>query len=451
MIAAAADLCRQIEKDFDSVALMVGGVVRDLVMGNKNVHDVDIATNASLDQLESKYQTHDIGKSKDFGIVTIRHQGFDFEVANFRTETGYSDNRRPDTVTAVNNFEEDSKRRDFTINSMGLNAEGEIVDYNGGIEDIQNKVIRAVGDPQNRFKEDALRLMRAIRFASKFGFELEDETEKAIKKLGFTVSNLSHERIRDELFKTAELGGKALASYIRKLDKVGLLEEILPEIKVLQDFDHSPVHHPEGGVFDHVLAAVAASPSKSAVDNIAVLFHDLGKATTQGRKPDGSPTYHGHEDAGVPIFKKIADRLKITNKDQKNIILSISQHMHGHNIHKLTDKKLLSLRQDPDWDTLKNTIYSDEASRLHLFDPVEFQKKMDKVEEIFRKFGDTQAFEARMSALIDGKMIVELLPDIKGSTIGFVKNQVRDWIIEHEFNVTADQVLDKIKSVGSNL
>jgi tRNA nucleotidyltransferase (CCA-adding enzyme) len=247
MIAAAANLCEDIERSFpDAVALMVGGVVRDLVMGNSNVHDVDIACNAPLAKLEAKYQTHDIGKSKDFGIVTIRFEGHDFEVANFRTESGYSDNRRPDNVEIVNDFESDSKRRDFSMNAMGLNSQGDIVDYNGGIEDIHNKVIRAVGDAKSRFTEDALRLMRAIRFASKFGFEIETETEKAIKDLAFTIKNLSTERVRDELFKTAELGGKALAFYIRKLDKVGLLERILPEIKELQKFKHPHIHHPEG-------------------------------------------------------------------------------------------------------------------------------------------------------------------------------------------------------------
>lgn len=449
MIAAAAQLCKEIEDTFPNTsALMVGGTVRDLLMGNIHVHDVDIATNASLEQLEQKYHTHDIGKSKDFGIITIKYNNFDFEVANFRQEEGYSDNRRPDKVSIVNDFEKDSKRRDFTINSMGINYKGEISDYNGGVEDIKNRLIRAVGDAKARFSEDALRLLRAVRFAAKFGFELEANTENAIKKLVFSIKNLSPERVRDELFKTAELGGPALATYIRKLDAVGLLEQVLPEVKELQKFHHNPVHHPEGGVFEHVLAAVSKSPSKNPVDNIAVLLHDLGKATTLGDK-NGQPTYYGHEEAGLPIFDKIANRLKITNKDRKAIELSIAKHMHGHNIDKLNDKTILGLRQNPDWPTLKNTIYSDEASRLHLFDLKAFEAKMQKVEDVYKKFGDTQAFEARMGELINGQLIMNVLPEIKGPAIGKIKNAVRDWIIAQSFNVTADQVVDMIKQLSN--
>lgn len=247
MISTATELCREIESiNPQYVALLVGGVVRVILMGNTNVHDVDIATNAELSVLESMFSTHDIGQSKDFGIITIKFGKNVFEVANFRKEEGYSDNRRPDKVTKVDSFEHDAARRDFTINAMALTADGEIVDYYGGADDIRNGVVRAVGDARKRFEEDALRLLRAIRFASKFGFEIEHDTEQAIKKLAFTVNNLSPERIHQELIKTAELGGKALATYIRKLDRVGVLDKILPEISELKKHFHSPAHHPEG-------------------------------------------------------------------------------------------------------------------------------------------------------------------------------------------------------------
>lgn len=215
--------------------------------------------------------------------------------------------------------------------------------------------------------------------------------------------------------------------------------------------DVSKYHFKAGTVYDHVLAAVASSQSKDPVDNLAVLFHDIGKTVTLGhREDDGMPTYYGHEDAGVPLFQKIVDRLKISNKDKEAIELAISQHMAGHNIHKLSDKKILGLRQNPNWKTLKNTIYSDEASRLHLFNPAEFEAKMAKVEEIFKKFGDTQAFENRMSALINGKMIMDIVPNIEGKKIGKVKNQIRDYIISKQFEVSAEEIVDMIKHLSES-
>ncbi len=452
MIDDAAKLCDEIEAiDNSYTALIVGGAVRDLLMGNSQVHDVDIATNAPLDVLEAMFSTHDIGKSKDFGIVTIKYGQHNFEVANFRKEEGYSDNRRPDKVTNVDTFEHDAARRDFTFNAMGLTSDGQIVDYYGGADDIRKGVIRAVGNAQQRFEEDALRLLRAIRFASKFGFDIEHDTEQAIKKLAFTVNNLSPERIHQELIKTAELGGPALAKYVRKLDRVGMLDKILPEIKALHGMKHNLVHHPEadGDVLGHVLAAVEQSPSKDPIENLAVLFHDLGKATTLGKHKDtGQPTYYGHEAAGAPIFDKIADRLKFTNDEREAIKLAITDHMHGHNIEKLSTKKLVAMRQHKHWPVLKNTIYSDEASREHLFDKQAFERKMKYVEDLFQKFGDTAAFEAKMGALVNGQMIMALVPGVKGKDIGRIKDAVRDWIIENEFNVTVDQVKGKIEQVA---
>lgn len=249
MIAAGAELCDEIEAlDNSYTALIVGGSVRDLLMGKTDVHDVDIATNAPIDVLEASFKTHDIGKSKDFGIVTIKHKGFDFEVANFRKdlyEPG-SSSGGADSTAKADSFKDDAARRDFTFNAMGVTSSGEVIDYYGGADDIRKGVVRAVGDAKQRFEEDAARLLRAIRFASKFGFDIEHDTEQAIKKLSFTINNLAPERIHQELIKTAELGGPALAKYIRKLDRVGLLDKILPEISALKTHFHSPTHHPEG-------------------------------------------------------------------------------------------------------------------------------------------------------------------------------------------------------------
>jgi tRNA nucleotidyltransferase/poly(A) polymerase len=443
MLAAGADLCGEIE-NLGGEALIVGGVVRDLLLG-KSVADVDIATNVDLATIEGNFDTHDIGKSKDFGIVTIRYGGFDFEVANYRSESGYSDGRRPDSVTIEQGFEADSARRDLTINAMGIDRHGVIHDYHGGADHLMNKLIQTVGDPNERFSEDALRLLRAARFAAKLGFEIAPETHEAMSKLGHMLDGLAPERIRDELFKTAKSGGSVLADYLEHLDSTGLLDRFLPEVTAMKGLEHNPEHHPEGGVWEHVLACVRSSTSTNPVHNLAILFHDLGKVTHRGYHDDGRVHYHGHEAGGVPIFLNIAKRLKFTNSDRDAIVHAVEHHMLGHKIGDLTDKSILKLRQSPHWDTFKTVVKADAQSRLHLWDEKKFQADMDKAEAVFKKYGDKAEFEARMSALIDGKMVMELT-GAEGAEIGRIKNFVRDEIIARGFNVTPEEVKNMILS-----
>ena len=159
-------------------AYIVGGSVRDIILGNLKPHDVDIATNMPIEKLTKLYKTYDIGKSRDFGIVVVKEGGHDFEVAQFRTDGKYADGRRPDSVQVTGSFEVDAGRRDFTINAMGLNAKGDIIDYFDGRRDIKNKVLKTVGDPLKRFGEDYLRMMRLARFSSKLDFDIDPRLRK---------------------------------------------------------------------------------------------------------------------------------------------------------------------------------------------------------------------------------------------------------------------------------
>ena len=448
MIDAAFEVLKKIKGQLGEEALIVGGSVRDIIMG-KDPHDVDIATSASPDQIGTIFKTHDIGKSKDFGIVVVRQDGFDFEVAQFRQDGEYTDSRRPDSVQAVKDFKDDASRRDFSINALGINSEGEIVDHFGGIDDIKNQMIKAVGDPRKRFTEDALRILRMIRFASKTGFSIEPNTFEAAKELAPLIAKLSSERIRDEMYKAAG-SGTSLAKFVQGLDSIGLLETILPEVYQMKDLKHNPKHHPEGDslVLGHVLEALKASKSSNPLTNIAILFHDLGKTTTLGYKND-QPTYYGHEAAGIPVFQKLAARLKISNADKEAIEFAIGNHMHGHKLGELNDKMVLRLRQNPNWDLLKDVIYSDEASRGHIFNPEQHENKMKRADDVMQKFGDKEAFEKRMSALINGELIMATIPNVNGKEIGRIKNLVRDWIIQQQFNATPEQVKEKILEVST--
>ena len=181
-LSAGVKVLRKINK-MGYKAYIVGGSVRDIVLGNTKFHDVDIATNAPMNKLESLFKVYSIGKSKDFGIVVVSEGGFTFEIAQFRKDGKYVDGRRPESITITGEFEQDASRRDFTINAMGINANGEIIDYFDGKKDIKNKILKTVGDPRQRFGEDYLRMLRAPRFASKLGMTIDKGTEKAIQKL----------------------------------------------------------------------------------------------------------------------------------------------------------------------------------------------------------------------------------------------------------------------------
>ena len=444
---AAVSLLDELEK-MGGEAYIVGGAVRDILL-NKSSHDIDIATNVPMADIEKKFNSAEIGQSRGFGILNVKYGEFNFEVAQFRTESGYSDNRRPDTVETTKSFEKDTERRDLTINSMGLDKNGTIIDYQGGIEDLNNKIIKSVGVAKYRFMEDSLRILRVVRFAARMGFKIDPETKAALNEMGHLVENISPERIRDEMFKAAE-SGKTLASFFELLNDTGILEKILPEFTNLQGKPHTKETHPEGDAYEHTMAAIRASTSTNPITNLAVAFHDLGKAITLTFNDTGKPQYKGHENEGLVLIDAIANRLKFSNKDKHSIKFAMANHMQFHHIKDMKKSKVLSMRQSPDWEHLKHTMYSDEASRgAPLFNPEEFQAKMDYIEDVYKKFGETAEFEAKMATLITGKIIIDLIPGIKGPVIGKIKDAVRQWIVDNDFNVTPSQVEQKIKELGN--
>ncbi len=255
-----------------SQVYIVGGIVRDFIKlvvdFNPNVesfdnylnridvenvfNDIDIATNVPIDTVEGAFKCHDIGKNKDFGILVIEYKGEVFEVANFREDGEYSDNRRPDSVKIIDNFQGDASRRDFTINAMGVDKSGSIYDYFDGIGDIAQGYIQCVGNPENRFTEDYLRMLRAVRFSAKMGYSIEKNTMEAIKKHAKRIVCVSSERILKELNKMAELTGEQFAHGIEMMRETTLLEYILPEIHNMIGLKQSYVHHPEGWFVEKV-------------------------------------------------------------------------------------------------------------------------------------------------------------------------------------------------------
>lgn len=230
-VLKGVDLCKQIN-NFGYEAYIVGGCVRDIVLwykngqkGEPNIHDVDITTNMPIDELYDNFKcTSNNGEAH--GTILVIHKGIAFEVTQFRVDGDYSDGRHPDSVKFTKSFKDDTARRDFTINAMGIDADGNLIDYYGGEQDLDNKILRTVGDSNARFNEDALRIIRAIRFAARFDMKIDDATYKSICDLKSKINGLAMERISAELKKTAEYGIKQFAYVIKILVETGACDNI---------------------------------------------------------------------------------------------------------------------------------------------------------------------------------------------------------------------------------
>ncbi|RLA40321.1 MAG: hypothetical protein DRR06_17620 [Gammaproteobacteria bacterium] len=440
LLSVGHRLTLDIESTFPNTeALIVGGCVRDLIM-DIEPHDVDIATNADIDKIAEHYHSANIGQSKDFGIVLVLFEGQEFEVAHYREEFGSEDNRHPDEVVQVNDFASDTARRDITINSLGIDTSGEVIDHQGGIQDIANGVIKAVGNPNDRFKEDALRIIRVARFAARFGFGIHGETIFAMFTNRELTRTLSVERIRDEMIKAASYGGRVLRSFLKTLDAAQVLDIHLPEINTFHGFKHGVKYHPEGDLYAHTMAALIVSQSNDPLTNISILFHDIGKTVTQAFDEEGKVSYKGHDSVGAEMFEEIGKRLKFSNDQIEAIQFGIKHHMVAHDFRKMKKSKIVEFRQSKHFPLLKAVARADDAARLHLFDEDSFNATMEHVENVFKVFGEKKEFEARMTPLINGRMIMNLAEDegftIEGKRIGQIKNTVREIIIEKEFDIT---------------
>ncbi len=242
----------------------------------------------------------------------------------------------------------------------------------------------------------------------------------------------------------AARSGESLADYIEQLDAEGHLALLLPEVKALQGLEHDPVHHPEGDVWTHVMLCVRASESADPIINLAILFHDLGKAVTRSYGDDGRVHYYAHEAAGVPVFETLAQRLGMAQEQQNAIGFGIENHMQGHQLNKLSTKKVLALRQDPRWELLYHVTKADEKVRQHLWNPAAFEQKMAKADQLVAQHAQWLEHEQRISALVDGRLILSLLPTAEGSQVGKIKARVRAVIEARNFQISPDEVRELI-------
>jgi poly(A) polymerase len=285
----------------------------------------------------------------DSSLASEASKAHAIEVATFRTDVSYSDGRHPDAVRFSQDPLEDAERRDFTINGLFLDPEtNEVLDFVGGQSDLKAKIIRAIGDPDRRFAEDKLRMLRAVRFAARFGYAIDPATFASIQKLAPQISQVSHERVRDELTKML-IEGHARRAFLL-LDESGLLREVLPEISAMHGVEQPPQYHPEGDVFVHTLLLLEHLPHPCPLTLAwGALLHDVGKPATFRVAPDRI-RFDGHVEVGVRIGEQICRRLRFSNDDTEQILALIDNHMRFADIPRMKESTLKRFLRMPRFD-----------------------------------------------------------------------------------------------------
>jgi poly(A) polymerase len=411
-------------------AYLVGGCVRDLLMG-MTPQEADIATSARPDVVEEIF-SNTVAVGAQFGVVLVIENDMRFEIATFRTEGASSDGRHPDSVLYAHSAEEDSARRDFTINALFYDpASGALLDFHGGQEDIRQKIIRAIGHPRERFQEDKLRLLRAVRFAVRFGFELESRTRQSIVELAPEICRVSAERVREELTRILREGNSHRGFLL--LDELGLLRHILPELEKMKGIEQPPEFHPEGDVWVHTMQMlklmdetkgresgargqkVEGTGRKSDDENQegpslyndtyppailawAVLFHDVGKPATFERLPDRI-RFNGHMEVGAGIARQIGRRLRMSNDEIEAIAELVLDHLKFKDVFKMKTS------------TLKRFVRRErflEHLELHRLDCLASHGNLDAYHFV-RDFGSSlKPEDARPKLFLNGNDLMDL-------------------------------------------
>ena len=316
-------------------AFLVGGCVRDLLMG-RPPEDYDVATSAPPDVVTKMFpRTVTVGAK--FGVVVVLDGEASVEVATFRVETGYSDRRHPDTVE-FSDARHDACRRDFTVNGLFAHPDtGEVVDFVGGLADLDARIVRAIGDPAARFSEDALRLLRALRFSSSLAFEIDPRTWNAVAGLAQSITEISAERIRDELVKG--FTRRQPHRFLDLLDESGLLRILIPEVAELRGVEQPPEFHPEGDVYMHTrLMLSLLPPEPSPALALATLLHDIGKPATM--RISDRIRFNAHQKVGAGMADAVCRRLVLPNELREAVVTMVARHMDFMNIRRMKESTL---------------------------------------------------------------------------------------------------------------
>ena len=378
-------------------ALYAGGAVRDELLG-RPVADYDVTTDAHPDVVMRLFPKH-TAVGAHFGVVLVHLDGSHIEVATFRTDAAYRDGRHPDHVEYATNAREDVLRRDFTMNGLLKNPlTGEVLDYVGGRADLAAGVVRAIGDPERRFREDRLRMLRAVRFAARLGFRFEPSTLEAIRRQAHEIHQISQERIRDEILKMLTEGQARRAFEL--LDETGLLRLILPEVADMKGVEQPPQFHPEGDVWTHtrmMLGALPAGASKTLA--LGVLLHDVGKPPTFRRAPDRI-RFDNHAFAGARMTERICQRLRLSREETEQVVALVEHHMRFMDAPRMRESTLKRF--------LRMERFADEHLELHRLDCTMSHGDLSTWEMLRRKLEEMPEESIRPPRLLSGQDLIRM-------------------------------------------
>jgi poly(A) polymerase len=424
----ATDIVRRLQSA-GHAAFWVGGCVRDQLLG-RLPEDFDIATSAPPEVIESLFE-RTIGVGRKFGVVVVVEDRRQFQVATFRAEAEYHDGRRPTKVTFAD-ARADAERRDFTVNGLFFDPVAEkLHDWVRGAADIKAKLIRTIGNPHERFAEDHLRLLRAVRFAAQLGFDIERATFAALKVNAPRIELISAERVRGELVKLFRPPHAARGLVL--LRDSGLLKQILPELAATEQCDQSPDFHPEGNVFEHLRLMLSSLPAHaSPALPWAVLLHDVAKPVTAERDPDtGSIHFYGHERLGAEMAEKILQRLRFPKKQIAEVVTCIRHHMQFKDV---MDMRKATLRRM----ILRPTFPLE--LELHRLDCLGSHGRLDHYEYLMAQSAELERKPSLRPPLVNGDDLMALgMPP--GPQLGALLVEIRDKQLAGEFT-TAEQARD---------
>lgn len=374
-------------------AYWAGGCVRDMVMDLKP-QDYDVATNALPNQVMDLFdKTIPVGVS--FGVIKVLYGKFEFEVATFRSDGKYLDGRHPENVHFTSE-KEDARRRDFTVNGMFYDpVEDRIIDYVNGQEDIKNRVIRTINAPQDRFSEDGLRLVRAVRFAARFQYQIESQTYQAIKEMAPNIKQISIERIKEEFEKM--LTGPHPAESIRLLEKTGLLTLILPEVTAMKGVKQPAEFHPEGDVWTHTLIMLKKLENTAFELVMGALLHDVGKPLTF--TIEDRIRFNNHCEVGAQLTEKIGKRLRLANKQIEHIAELVRHHLRFKDVQNMRESTLKRFFRLPNFA---------HHLELHRLDCLASHGKLNNWEFCKQKLSELKPQEIKPDPLINGHDLIRM-------------------------------------------
>jgi len=436
---------------------LVGAGVRNLIQ-NKVPVNCDFTTNATPEIIRSLFE--DSFYDNVFGTVGIpvkTKRGEEvYEITTYRTEWGYSDKRRPDEVKWGQRLEEDLKRRDFTWNAMVIGPalkksrwDGKslvLIDLFGGQKDFQRKIVRAVGDPQKRFAEDALRMMRAVRFAAQLGFTIEKKTFQAIQKNSHLITRISQERIRDEFFKI--LASDYPADGYLLLRNSGLAAKILPEAEKMFGVEQkSPGRHHLDDVGTHAVKSLKASRSRDPIVNLAILLHDVGKPLVVRKDKKGTITFYNHEVVGASIVRNIARRLKFSKKDREKLVTLVRWHQFTVD-ERQTDKAIRRFIRNVGKENLADILELRRADRVG----GGARETSWRFERFKKKLVEVQKQPFSVTDLkVNGHDVMKILGLHPGPVVGKILNQLFEEVVEDRKKNERKYLLKRIRIIGKKL